>query len=753
MPTDIGPRIGIDGEAEFRKQLSNINQQLRTLGSEMQAVTSAFDAGDRSQEKLSAQSEVLTRQIEAQEQKLQQLQKGLDAAAEKYGVNDTRTLKWAQTVNRATADLNKMRAQLRDTERGLEDVGSGSEDAARAIDEAGEAAGQSEGKFGTLTVAMGNLVSSGIQAAVSAVGDLVGALVNLDENTEEYRIAQGRLQTAYEAAGYSADTAQQAYTALYGILGDTGTATEAGQLLAKLARSEEDVATWTGIAAGVSGTFGDSLPIESLIEAANETAKVGEVTGTLADALNWAGVSEDGFNTALAACSGESERNQLIMDTLSETYDTASDAFYRNNEALVRARENQAAMDAVLGDLGGTIAEVKNRLAGEFTPALAGVVEGFNGLLTGAPGAGEALSQAIGALAGKAAERLPELLRAGAELAAALAGGLISALPELLNAGLALLEELARGIREGIPALVNALPEVLSGILDYLTERLPNLLAAGKHLLQSLTQGLLEAVPDLVERLPELITAVTDFIAENLPVIVQTGVELLMSLVSGLLQAVPDLVAALPKVITALAEGVIALQDAVFEAGVQLLESLWEGIQDWIPELVGHIPEIITSIVEALAAGLSAVTGIGRNIVEGIWEGISGAAGWLGDQVSGFMSGLVDDIKRFFGIASPSRLFEDEVGRYLAQGIGVGFADEMRAVSARMQQAVPTPTVGDLQTTAAGLVNGMQTALTGGGPQPATIVLQLGNGRELARWLLSDLRAVEKSSPEVLSGV
>ena len=76
-----------------------------------------------------------------------------------------------------------------------------------------------------------------------------------------------------------------------------------------------------------------------MIESANETAKVGEVTGSLADALNWVGISEDAFNEKLAACSSESERNRLIMETLSGAYDEASGAFYRNNEALVASRE------------------------------------------------------------------------------------------------------------------------------------------------------------------------------------------------------------------------------------------------------------------------------------------------------------------------------------------------------------------------------------------------------------------------------
>ena len=123
MPVDIGPRIGIDGEKEFRQQLQNINQQIRTLGSEMKAVTTSFEAGDRSEEALSAQTGVLNRQIDAQRQKLTQLQKGLDAAADKFGETDTKTLRWAQAVNDARTDLNKFESQLKSTQGELDGLG------------------------------------------------------------------------------------------------------------------------------------------------------------------------------------------------------------------------------------------------------------------------------------------------------------------------------------------------------------------------------------------------------------------------------------------------------------------------------------------------------------------------------------------------------------------------------------------------------------------------------------------------------
>ena len=229
-----------------------------------------------------------------------------------------------------------------------------------------------------------------VVAAGAAVSGLAAAFVALDGATEEYRIAQGKLNAGFQAAGFEAETARKSYRNFYAILGDTDTATEASQLLANMAKNEEEVTKWTRIAAGVHGTFGDSLPIEGLVESANETARTGQITGVFADAINWAtkegehfGVAlkanteankdwnkavaaatsaEDYFNLALQDCSDESARQKLIVDTLSASYDTAATSFYKNNQQVIDARRNQATLDETLAKVGDTSVNVKNRL-------------------------------------------------------------------------------------------------------------------------------------------------------------------------------------------------------------------------------------------------------------------------------------------------------------------------------------------------------------------------------------------------------
>lgn len=661
---DIGPKIGIDGEAEFRKQLGSINQQLKTLGSEMKAVTSAFDAGDQSEEAMGAQTEVLNRQIEAQEQKLAQLRKGLDAAADKYGENDTKTLRWAQAVNDATADLNKMKSALSKTEGGMDDLSDTTE-------QAGEAAERTGGKFSSMTVALGNLVSSGIQAAASAIGNTVKSLFSLDDATEEYRVAQGKLDSAFEAAGSDADMAAYAYKEFYKILGDTDTATEASQLLSKLSTDGEDIAYWTHIAAGVFGEFGDSIPIEGLIEASNETAKTAKVTGVLADALNWVGISEDAVNEALSSMADETERADYLMNLLMDTYDGSADAFWKNNEALVQARENQALMDASLSGLGETISTVKTQLSSELFPALTQLIDAFNGILTGAPGAGDAMAQAVGQIVSAVAEKLPEFLSTGAQIVSALLSGIAQSLPEIAAAG----------------------AEVVGGLLSSVTEKTPELIRQGGQVLLDLVQGFSQQLPVWIAAAGDALVAFFQFLGDNAPALIEQGADILGELALGIVNAIPDLVAQLPKIISAIVSFLLSSLPQIAESGARLLAELAVGIVGNIPELLASVLKVRESIQDGLNALIGEIPEIGKNIVRGLLEGITSSAAWLTGKLKEWCGSVLDGVKSFFGIHSPSAVFRDEVGRFMAQGIGVGFEREMSGVAAQMQRSIPVPSV------------------------------------------------------------
>lgn len=218
---------------------------------------------------------------------------------------------------------------------------------------------------------IGEGIKNGIKTAATSIAAAGTALIALGASTQEYRNEQAKLVSAFEAAGSSAAVAKDTYNDLYRVLGDGGQATEAANHLAKLTTSQQGLSEWTNICKGVYATFGDSLPIEGLTEAANETAKTGALTGGLADALNWAGVSEDDFQAKLEKCNTEAKREQLIRETLNGLYTDAANKYETNNKQVLAQNEAQAKLQETMAKLGEAVAPIVTAFTNFANQALA----------------------------------------------------------------------------------------------------------------------------------------------------------------------------------------------------------------------------------------------------------------------------------------------------------------------------------------------------------------------------------------------
>ena len=234
------------------------------------------------------------------------------------------------------------------------------DDTAAKADQGSQKTDSAFKKIGESALEIGKVVMT---AGVALGGAWVAAI----EGSREYRTEMGKLDTAFVTNGHSSEAAKKTYQDLQAVLGDTDVSVEAANHLAVMTDNEKDLQTWTNICTGVFATFGDSLPIEGLTEAANETAKTGQLTGSLADALNWAGISEDEFQAKLDACSTEQERQKLIMDTLNGTYKEASAQYKETNKDVLaanRANERLTAAFAELGRVGEPIlTAIKNKVS------------------------------------------------------------------------------------------------------------------------------------------------------------------------------------------------------------------------------------------------------------------------------------------------------------------------------------------------------------------------------------------------------
>lgn len=209
---------------------------------------------------------------------------------------------------------------------------------------------------------VGDVSKKALATMGTAIIGATAALFALASAGKEHAQNQAILATSFETAGGSADTAKNVYNDLFRVLGDSGKATEAAQHLAKLTSEEEALSEWTTICQGVYATFGDTLPIESLTEAVNHSAKLGDVQGTLADALEWSGVNVDEFNDKLFECNNEAEREKLIRETLGGLYNEAAANYETTGASILEQNEAQAKMNETMAALNEALAPVMAEL-------------------------------------------------------------------------------------------------------------------------------------------------------------------------------------------------------------------------------------------------------------------------------------------------------------------------------------------------------------------------------------------------------
>lgn len=357
-----GLTIKIGGDtSELNKALDGVEKQSKNLSSELGQINKLLKLDPGNTELLAQKQKVLADAIGNTEKKLDTLreaEKQVQEQFERGEVSEEQYRALQREIIATEKKLDGYRNAARETAEAVERLGDESSETAQDLEKTEEGAEDAEESLDDLDDSANGLAAGGLAALAAAAVAAVTAIVALAEETREYRTAMGKLDTAFRDAGLGAEAARKTYEELQGILGETDQAVEAANHLAKLCDNEEELAKWTEIATGVYATFGDSLPIEGLTEAANETAKTGKLTGSLAAALNWAGISEDDFQASLDKCSTEQERQNKITSTLTRAYSNAARQYQVTNKEVIRANKANEKWNATLAKIGKTVEPV-----------------------------------------------------------------------------------------------------------------------------------------------------------------------------------------------------------------------------------------------------------------------------------------------------------------------------------------------------------------------------------------------------------
>lgn len=742
----IGVAMGLD-VTDLKAGLTEANRQIQLANSEFKAASSGMDDWTKSTAGLTAKVKQLDSVLSAQKSKLAGLQAEYDKVAKEQGENSEAARRLQVQINNQQAVVNKTEKEFKNYSETLKQVEAGTLDletaslrGGKAVSSMGAGANDAGGKMGKFAGVAGGVI--GVVAGLgAAVVGAVGGFLSLGESTRELRENMNKLETGFTTAGHTAEDATKTYKDLYGILGDEGQATEASAHLAQLAKSQEDLSKWTNISAGVYATFGDSLPIENLAEASNETAKTGKITGGLADALNWAGVSEEQFQAKLDAATTEQERQALITETLNGLYSEQAATFKDLNKDIIEAREADAALSQAMAELGAIAEPIMTSLKmlavdllENIKPFVQLIGEGLKGVLDGTAGSADKLAQGLGglfdALAGKAQELLPKILDIILQLVPQIGSTILGALPQLLE----VLVSLVMMILEQFPMLYEMIYTAILGALPPLVEKILSLLPT---LIQSIFDFVITTIgtvlPNLLNQIltmiPSLITSIIDGIVAAIPVLIQAVIDLLIMLVSDVIpKLISEITTALPKVINSIIDGLLDAIPLILESAITLLMAIIDAIPvlvktlfkeipklavtivtsllskipdislaawkllfalvEAIPkiawELIKAVPEIIVAIVEGLAEGIPDMAEAGLNMLKGIWEGIKDGKKWLKDKITGFAGDVAGWFKKTFKINSPSKLIEDEVGVYVGQAVVPSSPSALRQVKKRL---------------------------------------------------------------------
>lgn len=578
-------------------------------------------------------------------------------------------------------------------------------------------------KFGEAAKGVGKAVGNALKVAGTAIIAAGSALIGLGASTKEYQASQAKLVTAFEVAGSSAEVAKEVYLDLYRVLGDSDQATEAAAHLAQMTTNQKELEQWTTICQGVYATFGESLPIESLTEAANETAKTGELTGALADALNWAGVAEEDFQAQLLMCNDEAEREALIRQTLSGLYDDAAAAYERNAAALLAENEAQAKLTDALAQMGAvglpiltTLKLILAELVTQLTPFVTLIGQGFKGALEGAAGASEMIAEGLSGLLdtlitminnavpailevivdlipaiittlvgqlpnvlnviidgivqiiNALTAMLPDIVAAIVEVIPQLIIALMEAWPQVLQAGIDLLMAIVDAIPFIITELLNALPDIIDSICDYILTGLPMILQAAIDLFMKIVQAIPVIIEKLGEVLPDVITTIIDTLIEAVPMIIDAAITLLMAIIDAIPVIIDALVEALPKIINAIIDGLLDALPVTLDAAVELLMAIVQAIPQIISILVQDLPKIITSIVNTLVSRAPDVMKGAVQLLMGVVKAIPQIVKELVKNMPQIIKSIINGLKN--GMSQVK-----EVGKNLIKGLWNGIKD------------------------------------------------------------------------------
>lgn len=695
--------------SELKKAMQEARKQVAYANSEFKEASSSMEDWSKSSDGISAKLKQLNSNLKSQETVLEQYEKTLEEVKKEYGENSAEAMEWATKLNNQKATVNKTKKEIANYEDALQEVAEAEKiasktgkDVAEVLDDIGKKADDAGDGFTTLKGAVATFAGNVLTGLVSGLKDAVGNLMSLSDETREYRDQMNKLNSAGTEAGYGVDYVKDKYKDLYGVLADeTATSTTISNFMA-MGAEEETLNSLLDSSIGIWAKYGDSIPLDGLAESINETSKVSKVTGNLADALNWAGINEDDFNKKLEACTSEQERQKLIAETLESTYGDLSKGYQKSNKSIIEANKANADYTETMAQMGARIEPVTTTLKTGFTELLQELLKLVAGVDM------EAFTVKIEEAFGVLKDEVLPAIKDGL--------GWILANKDAIIAGLA-------GIATGFLAfkvvtLIQGVTTAMQGmtVAQYALNLAMSLNPIG--IVIALLAGLVVAFVTLWNKSDEFrnfwlelwdnikavcskaIDAIVKFFTVTVPKALDKMITFLSKLPSRVWEWLSDTINRVSNWSSNMISKASQMASGFVNKTIEVVKTLPSKIGDWLGKVVTKVgsfavdlsekgrqagQNLIDTLINKVKELPEKITSIGSDIVKGLWNGINDMASWIGGKIQSFGEGVLDGIKDFFGIHSPSKVMADEVGKWLPEGIAVGITKNAKSTLTAMK--------------------------------------------------------------------
>lgn len=565
----------------------------------------------------------------------------------------------------------------------------------------------SEKGFNSGISKLGSLAKGGLSVLAGAIGSVTAALGAGAVAGLKYNASIETYQTSFEVMTGSAEKAAEVVERLkkvgaetpfelpdladttqllmnYGLTADE--AMDKMMMLGDISQGSADKMSRIAMAYGQMSSAGKVQleDVKQMIEAGfNPLQEISESTGesmeSLYDRISKGTLSVDEITASMERATSEGGKYYQSMQKQSQTFSGMISTLKDNAQQLL-GDVVQPISDSMVSTLLPAAIDAIDQMAKAFeTEGTDGLIKAGSqilvDLLTGMaqklPDVIEIAVQIIESIVDGLSKNMPQIITAAGQILLALVSGIAQLLPSLGELALNIIWTLVNGLITNAPQLMTQANTMFTDFCLQIQERLPELIQRGAEMISSLLLGLLENMPQIMQQASSMMMTWLDTIWGMLPSILQSGADMILNLLNGLVSNAPQILSQAGQMLIDYIATIASNLPAVLQKGIEIIGQLLAGIIQAVPDLIASIPGIIADIGSAF---LDKDWGeIGLNIIKGIASGITGAVGTLVDAAKEAAGNALDSVKDFLGIESPSKVFRDQVGKYMAQGMGVGF--------------------------------------------------------------------------------